>query len=173
MDQYYNVLLNLHNFNKVWNDMKVGKDRVYMFGWTAFHMLRLFVIFIFYFSWGHRWCWEPDFLSVSGSQGRHSVFRPGTLQPNRHLRLKESRYLERLEPLDCRVDTWHWQVTYWFVWFEAQRAQLNAKEGAQAVFRLDAQTLLRLYGRQHQTLRPMARLAAESPENTRPGTTKR
>lgn len=48
-------------------------------------------------------------------------------------------------------------------------ADSGAKAGAEAVPRLGAQTRSRMWKRQHQTLRPVARLATEVPKNTQPG----
>lgn len=50
-------------------------------------------------------CRQPDVLSSGRPSPWDGIFRPGEVQPSRHLRLQEGRHLERLEPPDRCLHT--------------------------------------------------------------------
>lgn len=50
-------------------------------------------------------CWQPDLVPAGRPQTWNRVFCPGEVQPSGHLRLQESRHLERLEPPGRRLHT--------------------------------------------------------------------
>ncbi|CAG10337.1 unnamed protein product, partial [Tetraodon nigroviridis] len=98
------------------------------------------------------------------------VASAGPLQPRGHLRLSESRDLERVEPPDCCIHTPQRATDVRLLRLQVQRRlQLHPAAGAEAVLRLGAQARVRLQQHVHEAVRPVEGADAEIPQSSQPG----
>lgn len=56
-----------------------------------------------------------------------------------------------------------------FLWLQSSSAELDTASGPEAVLQLGAKACFRLQRHEHQTIRPVARLAAKVSQNPKPG----